>query len=104
MDALPIWAVYVIIVLAGLLVVELGYRLGRFWHGRNPQQPEQAVGSLVGATLALLAFLMVFLIGIASDRFDNRRRLVITEANAIRTNFLRAGYLAEPYRAEVLQL
>jgi hypothetical protein len=103
-DTLPIWAVYVVLVLAGLLVVEVGYRLGRFWQCRTPQQHEHSVGSLVGATLALLVFLLVFLIGITSDRFDNRRRLVLTEANAIGTNYLRAGYLAEPYRSEVRQV
>lgn len=104
MDALPIWSIYVILVLTGVLITESGYRIGLYWHGRYPKQREQAVGSLVGATLALLAFLLVFLVGMASDRFDNRRRLVVAEANAIGTTFLRAGFLPEPYRSETRQL
>ena len=59
---------------------------------------------MVGATLALLAFLLVFLIGMTHDRFENRRRLVLAEATAIETTYLRAGYLAEPHRTAVRQL
>jgi hypothetical protein len=34
--------------------------------------------------------------GMASDRFDTRRSLVLTEANSIGTTYLRAGFLREP--------
>ncbi len=34
--------------------------------------------------------------GVALNRFDNRRALVLEEANAIGTTYLRAGYLDEP--------
>ena len=73
LDAFPIWGVYVVIVLVALLVVEGGYRLGRYWQQRAGQGKEGTVGSLVGSTLALLAFLLVFLTGIAANRFDTRR-------------------------------
>ena len=103
LDALPIWGVYVVIVLAALLTVEVGYRLGRYWQQRTEKGKEGEVGSLVGATLALLAFLLVFLTGAAANRFDDRRQLVVTEANAIKTTYLRAGYLDEPYRTDIRQ-
>jgi hypothetical protein len=103
LDALPIWGVYVVIVLVALLTVEVGYRLGIYWQQRTKQGKESTVGSLVGATLALLAFLLVFLTGAAANRFDTRRQLVVTEANAIGTTYLRAGYLDEPYRTDIRQ-
>ena len=103
LDALPIWGVYIVIVLVALLTVEVGYQLGRYWQQRTEQGKESTVGALVGATLALLAFLLVFLTGAAANRFDTRRQLVVTEANAIGTNYLRAGYLDEPYRTDIRQ-
>jgi len=103
LDILPLWALYLVIVLAGLLAVEIGFWLGRWWQQRSPQEKEGTTGAMVGATLGLLAFLLVFLTGIAVNRFDNRRQLVITEANAIGTTFLRAGYLEEPYRTDIRQ-
>lgn len=51
---------------------------------------------LVGSLLALLAFLLAVTMGMASDRFDSRRELVLEEANAIGTVYLRAGYLPQP--------
>ena len=103
-DVLPVWAVYLVLVLGGLLAVELGYRLGCSRRRRAPNEPSQPVATMVGATLALLAFLLVFLIGMTHDRFENRRRLVLAEATAIETTYLRAGYLAEPDRTDVRRL
>jgi hypothetical protein len=87
----------------GLLAVEIGYWLGRWWQQHSPQVKEGTTNSIVGATLALLAFLLVFLTGSAVNRLDNRRQLVISEANAIGTTYLRAGYLDEPYRTNIRQ-
>jgi len=42
--------------------------------------------------------------GMASDRFDARRALVLEEANAIGTTYLRAGYLPEPARDQIRTL
>jgi hypothetical protein len=59
---------------------------------------------LVGSLLALLAFLLAVTMGMASDRFDTRRSLVLQEANAIGTTYLRAGYLPEPASTEIREL
>ena len=97
-DILPVWGVDPVLVLGGLLAVELGYRLGRSRQRRTPTEPNEPVTTMVGTTLALLAFLLVFLIGLTHDRFENLRRLVLAEATAIETTYLRAGYLAEADR------
>jgi hypothetical protein len=44
--------------------------------------------------------LLAFMTSIAADRFGARRALVLEEANAVGTAYLRAGYLPEPYPAE----
>jgi hypothetical protein len=50
---------------------------------------------MVAATLGLLAFLLAFTFGLAASRYDTRRQLLLEEANAIGTTYLRAGMLPE---------
>src|SRR5215204_5517695 len=90
LDAFPIWAIYVLTVLISVLMAEVGYRLGKWWIKRSEADKtnkEGVVSALVGATLAMLAFLIVFVNGFAADRFESRRQLVIDEANAIGTTY-----------------
>lgn len=100
LDLLPLWGVYLATVLLSLLAIELGFRLGRLWRRRTHEDKEGPVGAMTGATLGLLAFLLAVVTGMAVNRFDNRRSLVVEEANAIGTTWLRAGYLDEPIASE----
>ena len=94
-DALPLWALFISILLVVLLSVECGYRLGKYRRGRQEQEKEAPVGTIVGATLGLLAFILAFTFGLAAARFDTRRQVLLDEANAIGTTYLRAGMLPE---------
>ena len=94
-DALPLWGLFIAILGVVLLSVECGYRLGKFRLSRREQEKEAPVGTMVGATLGLLAFILAFTFGLASSRFENRRQLLLDEANALGTTYLRAGMLPE---------
>lgn len=59
--------------------------------------------ALVGSALGLLAFIIGFTFSIAINRYDERRNLVLAEANAIGTSWLRAGLAPEPMRTEMRQ-
>jgi protein-S-isoprenylcysteine O-methyltransferase Ste14 len=103
-DSLPLWGVFGVTVLVVSLSVEGGFRLGRH-RGRRPEREEEApVGSMVGATLGLLAFILAFTFGMAASRFDTRKELVLDEANAIGTTYLRAELLPEPERTQIRNL
>ena len=78
-----------------LLSIEGGYRLGQFRRSRSDSEQDAPVGAMVGSTLGLLAFMLAFTFGMAASRFDTRKALVLDEANAIGTTFLRAGMLPE---------
>ena len=54
--------------------------------------------------LGLLALLLGFTFSMAVSRYDTRRSLVLKEANAIGTAWLRAGLLPEAQRARVKEL
>ena len=97
LDLLPIWAVYIFTVIVLFLAEEVGFRSGRLVQKRWPDGAEASVGTMVGAALVLLGFLLAFVTSIAIGNFNQRRHLVVLEANAIETTYLRAGYLAEPY-------
>jgi hypothetical protein len=51
---------------------------------------------VVGGLLGLMAFLMAFTIGIVINHDGERKAMVVTEANAVGTAWLRAGFLNEP--------
>jgi hypothetical protein len=104
LDSLPILAVFGVFALISMLCYEAGFRLGRWWQDREPGEQEGPTGMLVGSILALLAFLLAVTMGMASDRFDARRAVVLQEANAIGTTYLRAGYLPEPASSEIREL
>jgi hypothetical protein len=59
---------------------------------------------VVSAVLGLLALLLGFTFTLAVDRFDARRYLVVEEANAIGTVYLRAQLLPEPHRSRTSDL
>lgn len=96
LDPIPVIGVFLLFALVGLGAYEVGYRVGRWWQERTPDEKEGPSGVLVGSLLALMAFLLAVTMGMASDRFDARRQLVLEEANAIGTVYLRAGYLPQP--------
>jgi hypothetical protein len=94
LDVPPLWALLVVILLLVLLALEIGYRLGKYAK-RPEQEREAALGEMVGATLGLLAFLLAFTFGLAAARYDTRRQLLLDEANAVGTTYLRAAMLPE---------
>jgi hypothetical protein len=95
LDALPLWGLFIAILVVVLISVECGYRLGRYRRNRHEQEKETPVGTMVGATLGLLAFILAFTFGLAAARFDTRRQVLLDEANAIGTTYLRAAMLPE---------
>lgn len=84
--------------------MEFGYRIGAFRHRRTQDEKEQPVGAVVGSTLGLLAFLLAFTFSFSASHFENRKHLVVEEANSIGTAWLRAGLLPEPEQTESRQL
>jgi hypothetical protein len=95
LDYLPLWGLFAATVILVLLSVEVGYRLGRYRGRRSEDEKEAPVGAIVAATLGLLAFVLAFTFGLAASRFDARKMVVLEEANAIGTTYLRAGLLPD---------
>ena len=103
-DGLPLWALYIMTIAIVLISAEAGWRLGNRRRQRPDHEENAPVGAVVGATLGLLAFLLAFTFGMAASRYDTRKQLVLQEANAIGTTYLRADLLQEPQRSNIRNL
>lgn len=103
MDFLSIWLVLLLLVLLLFLAFWAGLRLGKFAQVRWADQSAD-LGLITGASLSFLALLLAFVINYAIGAFNERRLLVVSEANAVGTAFLRTGLLPEPARTESRQL
>jgi hypothetical protein len=101
LDALPLWGLFMAFLLVVLLSVECGYRIGKYRRSQSEEEKEAPVGAMVGATLGLLAFMLAFTFGMAASRFDARKQVLLDEANAIGTTYLRAAIL--PDRREAIR-
>lgn len=83
-----------------LVMAEFGYRLGLRLHRAGDEPRAKQVELVQGSVLGLMSLLLGFTYAMAVQRFDDRKTLVVREANAIGTAFLRASFLPDGPRAE----
>lgn len=99
LDNLPIWGVYITTIVLVLVAAEIGFRIGIWFQQRNPEPGKSPIAStVVGSMLGLMAFLLAFCVGIVINQHNDRRSMVVTEANAIGTAYLRTSFLGESDR------
>lgn len=97
---------FVVLVALLMAVTELGYRLGkRVYDRREADEPARSgIGFVVGGILGLLAFLLGITLSLAESRHEERRAVVLNEANAIGTAWLRAGVIGGEEGARMQRL
>jgi len=100
LDALPLWLLNLLVAAIVLLSVEVGWRLGNYQRQLHAAEGKAPVSASVGATMGLLAFLLAFTFGMAATRFEDRKQVVLQEANAIGTTYLRTNFLPATLRDE----
>jgi hypothetical protein len=102
-ETAPIWAIFVGTIGLVLVCLQIGILASRR-RQRIAQGKLEGAGAIVGAAMGLLAFMLAFTFNTAASRFDARKAMVIEEANAIGTTWLRAGFLGDPHRAAMRAL
>jgi hypothetical protein len=105
LETAPLFLVGLLVLLMLLAAFEIGYR-GHDWLKRKGGNRAAHGGQdhLLSAVLGLLALLLGFTFSLALNRYETRRDLVLQEANAIGTTFLRAELLDEPNRTAITGL
>lgn len=81
---------------------ETGYWLGI--RSRAAEKTKALVPIVAGSILAIMGLLLGFTMSMSVSRYDGRRRLVVEEANAIETAYLRAQALPPSESAEMQEL
>ena len=92
MKSFPLIGIFIGTFVLVLLAAEIGYRLGTIRQKGGTQEKEGTVGTMVGTTLGLLAFMLAFTFGLAADYYQNKRVVLLDESNAIGTTWLRARF------------
>ena len=99
MKSFSLWLVVIPLVISAaiLVVLEIGWRIGRSRQRRDPNGVTAGTGAIDGAIFGLMGLLLAFTFSGAATRFDARRSLIVEEANAVGTAYLRLDLLpAEP--------
>ncbi|WP_373505813.1 hypothetical protein [Aestuariivirga sp.] len=76
-----------------LLFMELGRRIGQNRLARDPEAANAGTGAVDGVLFALFGLLVAFTFSGAASRFDDRRAMIVDEANDIGTAYLRIDLL-----------
>jgi hypothetical protein len=99
-SAVPSWAIAIMPAAVFVLSVEAGWRL----YGALRDDPNGATtgaGYIVCASLGLLSLLIGFTLAMSLNRYETRSHLVVDEASAISTTWLRDQMLDQPFRARL---
>jgi hypothetical protein len=83
-----------ILFFAMLVLLETGRVIGKRRAVRDTEGARAGLGAVEGAIFALLGLLIAFSFSGAASRFEGRRQLVVSEANAIGTAWLRLDMLS----------
>jgi ABC-type multidrug transport system fused ATPase/permease subunit len=94
---LDIAAMILIPLLIVLIPIFIGQFYGIYISKRSKDIKETPVGTVVATAFGLLAFMLAFTFQIATNRYDARKELLLDEVTNIRTTYLRAGLLQEPF-------
>jgi hypothetical protein len=100
----PLWIIFAAIVVIIVLSIYFGIFISRVRRNSLSAEDDFPVNTIVGATLALLGFILAFTFGFTASRFDARKSLLLDEVNSIGTTYLRAGFLPEAHCTEVRKL
>jgi hypothetical protein len=88
---------------AVLLAIEAGHRPGIRRRSRMPQGTKLVHPAVESSVFALMGLLIAFTFYGAGSRFDARRNLIVREANAIGTTYLRLDLLPPETQPELRQ-
>lgn len=102
MNKMAIAVGFALLLCAAMLgLMELGRQLGRRKIKRDAEGARVGTAAVEGAVFALLGLVIAFTFSGAATRFDERKELIIEEANCIGTAWLRLDVLPGPAREKV---
>lgn len=97
----PTWLLVTLLMIAMSIANECGFRRGLVDSRRESELSRSVTHTLKGSTLGLVALLLGFSFSATTSRHDIRQRLVLDQANAVGTCYLRADLLPDESRQQI---
>ena len=94
-------AVAIAFFVGSLILMNFGSRLGAMRLARGGAQALTGLAAAEGAVFALMGLVLAFAISGALQRFDERKQLVLQEANAVGTAYDRLDFLQNDVRSKL---
>jgi len=104
LNSTPLWLVFSAMIAMAMLAIEIGFLLGKRNRAKVRDGQVTPISTVVGAVLAMMAFVIAFTFGSANTRFDARKAALLDDVTAIQTAYLRANLIPEPQRTTVRSL
>lgn len=103
-DGIPLLFYLLLAIVAMVLLIEIGYRGGRYHRGKPDKSQMAQVRAIMGASLGLLAFMLAFSFAVAQQHFESRTNAYLLEITAIDAAYRGASLLDENRAAEAKDL
>lgn len=87
-----------------VLVMEIGFRLGRRGADRSAKAQHSQVRAIMGAALGLTAFMLAFTFAMAQSHFEVRVQGMLEETRLANDAFMQADLMEQPFRDEAREL
>ena len=102
--SLPSLVLFFLVVVIGMLASLAGTWISGKRTLKGVKETETVIDSSVAAILGLLAFMLGFTFSLSASRFENRRELVVKQANAIETSYLRTSLIPDRQKSSIRNL
>jgi hypothetical protein len=99
LDQIPLGLVLLISIVGQFLLIDLGYRFGKYRENKSYKPQMAQVRAIMGASLGLLAFMLAFTFSIAQQHYEERVRAYMMEISAIDSAYRGADLLDSSQRA-----
>ncbi len=103
LDNMPLLQLFLLSFLLFLLSLWAGIIYGKRY-SKGKKEPEKGFSVIVAGQMTLVAFVIAFVFGMVSTRFDVRRSNLLQETNSIGTTYLRTDFVPEPIQSELKKL
>ncbi len=104
LDRVPLIVMFLVTVLVAMLAIELGFWLGMRGRDEKSYEAGRPVGTVAGAVLGMMAFVIALTLGSATNRFGDRKAALLDDVTAIQTAYLQTSMLPEPHRTTLRSL
>jgi hypothetical protein len=102
--SMPSLVLFLLVVVIGILASRAGTWMALRRNKKGLKETENVLDSSVAAILGLLAFMLGFTFSLSASRFENRRELVVKQANAIETSYLRSSLIPDKQKLFIRNL